>query len=89
MEEFVAKRSATTKDGEIIPLPAGARNLAGKKLTEVQEHFARTANGCMPEMYASMLINALKADALTLTDNTIARLRELYNLIELIIEEAA
>jgi len=89
MEEFVAKRSAVTKDGETIPLPAGARNLAGKKLTEVQEHYARTANGCMPEMYASMLINALKADALTLTDNTIGRLKELYNLIELILEEAA
>lgn len=89
MKEFIKKRSAKTESGETIPLPAGARNLAGKKLTPVQEHFARTANGCMPEMYTSMLINALKADALTLTDKTIIRLKELYDLIGLLIDEAA
>ena len=89
MKEFIAKRSAKTKDGEIIPLAAGARNLAGLELTDVQEHFARTANGCMPEMYASMLLNALKAEAVTLTDNTLARLRELRDVIDLILEEAA
>ena len=89
MKDFVEKRSATTEAGEVIPLPAGARNLAGKELTESQEHYARTANGCLPEMYASMLINALNASALMLTENTMNRLQELYNIIERILEEAA
>ena len=89
MKEFVEKRSATTEAGEVIPLPAGARNLAGKDLTTEQEHYARTANGCLPEMYASMLINALNANALMLTENTMNRLQELYNIIERILEEAA
>ena len=89
MKEFIAKRSAKTKDGETIPLPAGARNLAGKKLTDVQEHYARTANGCMPEMYTSMLINALEADAVILNENTMNRLRKLYDIIGLILEEVA
>ena len=89
MKDFINKRSAKTSTGEVIPLPAGARNLAGKELTPTQEHFARTANGCMPEMYTSMLINALNADALTLTGKTMARLKELHDLIELILEEAS
>jgi len=89
MKEFIKKRSAKTTEGETIPLPAGARNLAGKTLTDVQEHYAKTANGCMPEMYTSMLINALNADALILTDNTLKRLKELYNIIGLIIDEVA
>lgn len=89
MDDFVAKRSATTEAGEKIPLPAGARNLAGKTLTETQEHYARTANGCLPEMYASMLINALKADALIMTEKTIIRLCELRDLLDVICSEAA
>ena len=89
MKDFIAKRSAKISTGETIPLPAGARNLAGKILTPVQEHYAKTANGCMPEMYTSMLINALKADALILTEKTIKRLKELHDIIELILEEAA
>ncbi len=89
MKDFVAKRSAKTRDGEMIPLPAGARALAGKELTETQEHFARTANGCMPEMYTSMLINALNADALILTEKSMARLKQLYEIIGQILEEAA
>jgi len=89
MKVFVAGRSATSKTGETIILPAGAMNLAGKELTDVQEHYARTANGCMPGMYASMLINALKADALILDDKTMALLKKLYDLIELKLERAA
>jgi len=89
MKDFVAARSAKISTGEVIPLPAGARNLAGKTLTVQQEHFAKTANGCIPEMYISMLINALDADACLLTDNTMKRLKELYNIIGLILDEAA
>jgi len=89
MRDFVAKRSAKTKDGEVIPLPAGARGLAGKELTEVQEHFARTANGCLPEMYISMLLNALNAEAVMLDGKTLSRLRELRDKIDVILDEAA
>jgi len=89
MKSFIAARSAKTESGETIPLPAGARNLAGETLTPVQEHYARTANGCMPEMYVSMLINALSADALILSDKTIVRLGELRNIIDSVLSEAA
>ena len=70
MKEFVKSRSAKTPKGETIALPAGARNLAGKTLTQAQEHFARTTTGCVPQMYAQMLLNALAADAMTLDEKT-------------------
>lgn len=77
MKEFVDKRSAVAVDGERIPLPAGAAHLAGRQLTENQEHYVRTANGNAPMMHARMLLNALKADALNLTDKDIVLLKEL------------
>lgn len=89
MKEFIEKRSAKTQAGEVIPLPAGARNLAGMVLTESQEHFARTSNGCLPEMYARMLLNALNADALTLEEKTIALLAQLNEKIEEVLGAAA
>jgi len=86
VKEFVKKRTAKTESGETIPLSYGSKALAGKTLTPVQEHYARTANGCVPEMYISMLINALRADGVVYTENTIARLQELANLITEIID---
>ena len=87
MKEFVKNRSATTADGQTIPLPAGARNLAGKTLTSPQEHYVRTANGCLPAMYARMLLNALRADALTLDDQTMKLLSKLHDEIGKILDE--
>lgn len=81
VKEFVKKRTAKTEDGETIPLSRGAESLAGKTLTQTQEHYARTSNGCIPAMYISMLINALRADGVILTENTINRLRELHQMI--------
>ncbi len=89
LKAFVKKRTATTESGETIPLAAGAMGLAGKTLTPVQEHYARTANGCLPEMYVSMLLNALKADGVVLTDKTLSRLGELHTVIGVILDEAA
>jgi hypothetical protein len=89
MKDFICKRSATTEAGEVIPLPAGALNLGGKTLTQTQEHYARTANGGMPEMYVNMLLNAIRADALLLSDKTIVKLGELRDEIERILSEAA
>ncbi len=89
MQKFIEKRSARTQDGEVIPLSYGARSLAGKKLTEVQEHYARTASGSIPEVHAAILLNALKAEALVLTDKTLATLCELRALLEVICEEVA
>jgi hypothetical protein len=88
MMEFLKKRSAKTENGHTIILPAGARNLAGKVLSESQEHFARTANGCLPEMYARMLLNALRADALTIDEKTMKLLAELHEEIGEILLEA-
>lgn len=81
VKEFVKKRTAKTEDGQTIPLSRGSEALAGKTLTPVQEHYARTSNGCIPEMYISMLINALRADGVVYTEKTIARLRELHSMI--------
>jgi len=86
MKEFIAKRSARTKNGEIIPLPAGAQNLAGLTLDAAEEHFVRTSTGCMPEMYISMLLNALGTRALILGDKTIKRLEALRDKINEILE---
>ena len=89
MQDFIKKRSAKTRTGEVIPLSYGAKVLAGKELTETQEHYARTASGSIPEIHAAILLNALKADAVILTDKTIAKLCELKALLDVICEEAA
>jgi len=89
MKKFFAERTARTESGEVIPLSAGGRGLAGKILTPAQEHFARTSNGAVPEMYISMLINALRADAVQLSDRTISRLRELDKEIQMILDGVA
>ena len=87
LRAFVEKRSAKTSSGETIPLPGGAINLGGGKvLTESQEHYARHTGGVVPEMYVSMLINALKSDALMLDEKGIRRLRELNEIIEQILD---
>ena len=89
MKKFIDERSAKTPAGEVIPLSAGARRLAGKRLTPAQEHFARTANGCLPEMYVSMLLNALKSDSVMLNEKTVGKLRELRNIIDSVLAEVA
>jgi hypothetical protein len=42
----------------------------------------------MPEMYVSMLLNALKADSLIITPKTAKKLIELSALINVVLEEA-
>lgn len=88
MKEFVEKRSAIAVDGSRMPLPGGAVHLAGKELTEAQEHYARTTNGNVPMMHARMLLNALKADALSFTEKDIATLKELGAEIALAVKAA-
>ena len=63
--------------------------MAGTTLNKAQEHYVRTADGSLPEMHTQMLINALKAEALVLSDRAIAKLRELYGIIRKILDEAA
>ncbi len=82
MKEFLAKRTATNPDGEKIALSYGASGLAGKQLTEEDMPFVDTAGGCLAGMYASMLINALRAPSLALSEKTIERLKELRDLID-------
>jgi hypothetical protein len=90
MQKFLKERTAKTQDGETIALPYGvAKALSGKKLTPEQEHTARTSNGVLPEMYISMLINALRSESVVIKPKTIARLQELYDLIEAFIAEEA
>ena len=66
-DELIAKRTATTSKGEVIPLAAGAMKLAGKRLNKKQEAFARTSNGMQPIVNARLLLNALRANGRPLT----------------------
>lgn len=77
MKKFFNERTATAKSGEKIPLAYGAKNLAGKKLTSKQEHYARTANGMLPIVNARLLLNALRANSYPLTPKEIEVLSEL------------
>jgi hypothetical protein len=86
MKDFVKKRTAKSQTGENIPLSYGAKAMAGKTLTPVQEHYVKHANACIPEMYISMLINALNADGVIIKDNTIEKLRELNKLITALLD---
>lgn len=66
-EDLIAKRTARTSKGEVIPLAAGATKLAGKRLSKSQEKFARTSNGMQPIVNARLLLNALRANSYPLT----------------------
>ena len=81
MKSFLEKRTAKSPSGETVALPGGARHLAGKSLSDDQMHYVEHVNGTIPEMYANMLLNALRADALDLTEKTIAKLAELRDAI--------
>ena len=88
VKTFLESRTATTKGGEKIALPYGAKSLAGKTLTPAQEHYAQTANGTIPEMYISMLLNALRSDSLIITEQIAKRLKELRQEIDMVIKES-
>jgi hypothetical protein len=81
MKKFVKARTAKTMEGENVPLSYGAKAMAGKTLTKVQEYYVKHTNACVPEMYISMLINALKADGVIIKEKTIMKLKELNELI--------
>ena len=87
VDKFFKGRTAINSVGEVIPLGAGAKNLAGKVLTKEQENYARQSTGYDPGHYVSILINALKADAVVLSEATIKRLRDLYLIIKEVIGE--
>ena len=89
MKKFIKDRSAKTESGETIPLPYGARALAGKTLNPVEEHYARTSGYAVPAMHVNMLLNALRAGVYPLPDSVIDKLRELKNEITKILDEAA
>lgn len=87
---FVDRRTAKTQDGQNIPLSGGALELAGKKLTQAQEHFVRTASGTRQIVNARILVNSLKSDSMVLDEKTIAVLTELRDLLnEVLLEVAA
>ena len=77
-EAFSAGRTAKREDGSLIALPYGASALAGKTLTEEQEHFARTSNGTVPIVHARILLNALTAEAVQLDETAIDTLKQLH-----------
>ena len=82
MKEFLAKRTATNPDGEKIALSYGARELAGKQLTEDDMPFVDSGGPSVAGMYASMLIKALEAPSLVFSEETKERFRTLCALID-------
>lgn len=90
-QELLKKRTATTRNGKLIPLAAGAMGLAGKKLNKAQEHFAETSNGMYPIVNARLFLNALRASDCPLKEKELdicIELRdELTSKIELTMEK--
>jgi len=82
MKEFLAKRTATAPSGEVIAIPGGAAALAGKNLTDEEMHYVNHESGHVPMMHASMLINALRCISLPLSENALAKLSELRDMID-------
>ena len=90
MKKFVTERIAYSGEtGETIALAAGASNLAGKKLNEVQEHFARHASGCKMQVHLRILINAMKADAIIWDESTLKDLAAFCALGNAVLDEVA
>ena len=90
---LIQRRTAIAQNGSRIPVGAGAEEMVkalnGKKMNSDQEHFARVA-GMRPQMYARMLISALKADeAMEYSASTVAILRELKTVLDSVLKRVA
>jgi len=88
-KKFIEKRTAKNKSGETIALSGGALSLSGKVLTQKQEDYVRQCPGTSAQLYARLLLNALKADAVILNEKILTTLSELKDKIEKILAEAA
>lgn len=93
IKQIIKRRTILAADGERIPVGGGAEQLAvsldGAKADADQEHFARHANGNIPEMHARMLLHALKAEgSYEASAKTIALFRELRDALTAIIQAA-
>lgn len=87
---FLEKRTAKTKNGDRIPLSYGAvPSLGGKDrvMTRKEEVFARGASGTLPIVHARLLLNALNANALPLTEAEAKVLSELATAIEKVLRK--
>jgi hypothetical protein len=87
LKEFIEKRTAKTKQGEIVSLSGGSLNLAGKILTTKQEDYIKHTPGISAQLYARLLLNALEANAIIFSDKVVQTLRELNVKIEKILAE--
>lgn len=86
-KEFIEKRSATAPGGEKIPIPNGAKRLAGKTLTKEEYHEVKTTNGMLPIVNIRMLLNALKGGAFKEpTEKELGLLNELFIEISRVVE---
>ena len=86
---FLAKRTAKNRDGQTVPLSGGALSLAGLTLTKKQEDYVKKCPGTSAQLYARLLLNALKADAIILNESILKTLEELNAKIEKVLAEAA
>jgi hypothetical protein len=87
LKVFFEKRTAKTVDGERIPLSYGAKAFAGREdLTEEDAEFAKTNDGQVPIQHAHQLLNALRREAMPLTEKAVAVLRDMLHEIERVLE---
>jgi len=80
--DFKKKRTATTEDNETLALSHGASELAGKMLTKAQEKYARSASGILPIVHGRILLNALRANCMPLSEEDVVILGELRDAID-------
>jgi len=83
---FLEKRTATNREGELIPLSGGCLSLRGQVLTAKQEDYVRTAPGTNAQLYATLLLKALDAGAINLSENILETLKKLNKKITAILE---
>lgn len=85
--KFVEQRSAKKPSGETVALSYGAISLAGKTMTEEQVYFNDHSDGNIPIMHATMLLNALRANAMNMDEKACTKMQELYEEIGRILKD--
>jgi len=90
LKKFYKSRIAKTKKGETLVLANGASDLSDldRPLTNNEEIHARSANGCKASVNIALLLYALKADNVKLTEKTVSNLIQLKEEIIRILKKA-
>lgn len=79
IEKFLDDRTAFDTADRRVPLAAGAKDLAGRKLNRAQMDYVNSADRNGATFHAAMLLKAIKAGVVDWdNEKTVARMTELY-----------